>query len=208
MGSGRADRRQPRRRARPGFLATHPLAAKIEAVHRSLDEAGVPHAFGGALALAFYAEPRETKDIDVNVFMSVKRWPKARDALVPLGVDIEIDEVDLETKAQVKLGWEESPLHLFFSQDALHKEMELKIRNVSYEGLTIPLVAPEHLVIRKALLDRTKDWLDIERILLATSPIDLGEIESWMEQMVGVDDPRLAKLVAASLGAFGEFGPL
>lgn len=69
MGPRRADRRQPRRRARPGFVATSSLQAKIEAVHRSLEQAGIPHAFGGAFALAYYGAPRETKDIDVNVFV-------------------------------------------------------------------------------------------------------------------------------------------
>lgn len=46
------------------------LADKLVAVHRSLDTAAVPHAFGGALALAYCtAEPRATMDLDVNVFV-------------------------------------------------------------------------------------------------------------------------------------------
>jgi len=159
-----------------------------------LKEAGIPHAFGGALALGYYAEPRETKDIDVNVFVQVERWPEVREAVAPLGVNVETDEGELEAEAQVKLVWNESPLHLFFSQDALHEEMERKMRGVPFVGTTIPIVSPEHLVIRKALLDRTKDWLDIEQIFAATSPLGLREIEHWMEQMAGIDDPRLAKL--------------
>lgn len=59
---------------------------------------------------------------------------------------------------------------------------------------SIPIVAPEHLVIRKALLDRTKDWIDIEQILVATNPLDLEEIEDWLERMAGQDDPRVKKL--------------
>ena len=33
-----------------------------------------PHAFGGALALAYYAEPAATIDIDLNVFVAVDRF--------------------------------------------------------------------------------------------------------------------------------------
>lgn len=194
MGPRRPDRRQPRGLARPGFLATHPPPAKIAAVHRLLEEAEVPHAFGGAIALSFYAEPRETKDIDVNVFVPIGRWPEVRDALAPLRIDVKTDEDELQTEAQVTLAWNENPLHLFFSQDALHEEMERKARSVSLAGTTIPLVALEHLVIRKALLDRPKDWLDIEQIFIATSTFDLQEVESWIEQMAGANDPRLAKL--------------
>jgi hypothetical protein len=169
MGPRRTHLRQPRGRARSGFLATRPLPTKIEAVHRALDEAGVPHAFGGALALGFYAQSRETKDIDVNVFVRAQ-------------------------SSDLKLDWEGTPVHFFFSSDPLHEEMERQVREVPLGDDTIPLVAPEHLVIRKALLDRTKDWLDIEQIFVATSPLDFQVIEAWLEQMAGVDDPRLAKL--------------
>jgi len=42
------------------------LPEKVVAIDSALT--GLPHAFGGALALAYYAEPRATVDIDVNVF--------------------------------------------------------------------------------------------------------------------------------------------
>ena len=45
------------------------LDEKILAVERALARADVPHAFGGALALAYYATPRATVDIDLNVFV-------------------------------------------------------------------------------------------------------------------------------------------
>ena len=42
----------------------------IAEVHRALTTAGLDHAFGGALALMHnVAEPRMTRDIDVNVFV-------------------------------------------------------------------------------------------------------------------------------------------
>ena len=45
------------------------LERKIVGVHTMLTSAALPHAFGGALALAFYTgEPRGTRDIDVNIF--------------------------------------------------------------------------------------------------------------------------------------------
>jgi hypothetical protein len=122
-----------------------------------------------------------------------ERWPEVRDTLAPLGVDVEIDEGELEAEAQVKLDWE-NPVHLFFSCDSLHEEMARAVRMVPLGGRTIPLVSPEHLVVRKVLLDRTKDWLDIEQVFVATSQLDLREIEHWIEQMAGIDDPRLAKL--------------
>lgn len=157
MGPGRADRRQPRRLARPCLLVATLPPAKIEAVHRSLEEAGIPHAFGGAVALGYYAEPRETQDIDVNVFVRAEQ-------------------------SELKLDWEGTPVHFFFSCDPLHEEMEKRIREVPLGDGTIPLVSPEHLVIRKTLLGRPKDQRDIKAILAAT-PVDRAEVEEWVRRL-------------------------
>jgi hypothetical protein len=148
---------------------------KVLAVHRALAEAGLPHAFGGAIALSIYGAERPTTDIDVNVFVPPERRPDVRRALDPLPPD-------------------GHPVHVFYSHDALHEEMAMSIREVPYAGATIPLVAPEHLVIRKAMLDRPKDWLDIEAIFTASRPLDLEAIESWVCRLAGAGDHRVTKL--------------
>ncbi len=152
------------------------------AAHRSLKGAGIPHAFGGALALAFYAESREIADIDINVFLPAERWPKVREALAPLGIDVDVEPKELGGENQVKLAWEQNPIHIFFSSDALHEAMAQKVREAPLDGHAIPLIAPEHLVIRKTLLDRPKDRRDIERIL-ASTPVDRDEIENWVRRL-------------------------
>ena len=42
---------------------------KIVAIEGALALADIPHAFGGANALAYYGTPRATADIDLNVFV-------------------------------------------------------------------------------------------------------------------------------------------
>jgi len=155
---------------------------KVIAVHQRLEQAGISHAFGGALALAHYAQPRETVDIDVNVFAPTDCWPKVREVLAPLGIEVKVDEGELEREGQVKLEWNENPVHLFFSCDPLHEEMESRIQTVSFACATIPLIAPEHLVIRKTILNRRKDRRDIEQILIST-PIDMDEVEDWVKRL-------------------------
>ena len=183
---------------------------KVLAVHRALDAAAIPHAVGGALALGLYGAPRQTMDIDVNVFVSAADWPRVAAALrlpgeaavdvqppLPrLDLDVEIELADVAHDREVKLAWDENPVHLFFSYDELHATMPAAVREVPFAGTTIPIVAPEHLVVRKAMLDRPKDWPDIEAILVATEPLDLEEIERWLERLAGPDDPRVTKLRA------------
>ncbi len=170
------------------------LPNKVLAIHRALVEAKVSHAIGGALALAYYAEPRTTVDVDVNVFVPTERWPDVRDALAPLGVKVDLDEDELDRDGQVRLWWGRNPVDLFFSYDAFHDEMRKAIRKVPFAEETIPILSPEHLAICKAMFDRPKDWLDIEQILVATDPFDLAEVEGWLKRMVGDDNPRLKRL--------------
>jgi hypothetical protein len=151
------------------------LQSSVLAVHRALAEARLPHAIGGAIALSIYGAPRDTVDIDVNVFVGPERRPEVRAALDPLDLD-------------------GNPVHVFYSHDALHEEMARKVREVPYAGATIPLVAPEHLLIRKAMLDRPKDWPDIEALLRANPDLDLAEIESWVRRLAGEGDHRVTKL--------------
>jgi hypothetical protein len=170
------------------------LPEKVIAIHQALNAARVPHAIGGALALAYYAEPRVTIDVDINVFVPTERWPEVRDALEPLGIDVRLDEAALTRDGQARLWWDRNPVDLFFSYDEFHEEMRRGARRVPFGEETLQILAPEHLAVCKAMFDRTKDWLDIEQILVATDPIDLAEIESWLKRMIGRSDPRFAKL--------------
>jgi hypothetical protein len=170
------------------------LVEKVIAVDLALSAAGLPHAFGGGLALAYYGEPRVTIDIDVNVFVPIGRWPEVETALEPLPINLGLDPKELTEERQARLPWDLNPVHLFFSHDDLHTEMPQAVRRVPFAGTEIPIVAPRHLVIRKAMLDRTKDWLDIEAIFVASGPLDLEAIETWVRQLAGANDDRVTKL--------------
>jgi hypothetical protein len=177
------------------LLDVPPLPDKVIAVHEALRDAKVAHAVGGALALAYYATPRATIDVDVNVFVATERWQTVIDALTPLGIETEdLDPSALERDGQCRLWWGRNPVDLFFAYDPIHEEMRREARRVPFAGTTIPILAPEHLTVCKAMFDRPKDWLDIEQMLVATDGLDVATIEGWLEKMVGGSDPRLGRL--------------
>ena len=60
------------------------LAVKVCGMLRS---AGIEHAMGGALALGFYAEPRGTYDLDLNVFVAAEEADEALHVLRDGGVN-------------------------------------------------------------------------------------------------------------------------
>jgi hypothetical protein len=175
-------------------MAEPSLPDKVIAVHDALRKAKIPHALGGALALAYYAEPRATIDIDLNVFVPTARWPDVDGALAPLGIETgDLDRAALERDGQCRLWWGDNPIDLFFAYDEIHDEMRADARRVPFADTTVQILAPEHLAICKAMFDRPKDWLDIKQMLIATDGLGAAEIERQLHRMVGEDDPRLQR---------------
>lgn len=172
------------------------LPDKVVAIHERLGRAAVAHAFGGALALAYYAEPRATIDIDLNVFVAPARAARVWDALAPLGVETPVDHRAVERDGQVRITWGRTPLDLFFAYDPLHDAMRRATRTVPFGDERIVVLGPEHLVVCKAVFDRPKDWLDIEQVLVCVDDLDCGEIERWLERIVGAGDARLERFAA------------
>jgi len=168
------------------------LPEKVVAIDRAL--AGVPHAFGGALALAYYAEPRATIDIDVNVFVPVAEAPGVLDRLAAVGVTGDQPADALARDGQVRLWWDRNPIDLFFSYDPFHDAARDAARTVPFADTTIPVLAPDHLVVCKAVFDRPKDWVDIDAMLAADAPVDAAEILRWVARITGPDDARFARL--------------
>ncbi len=171
------------------------LPDKVIAVHEALQIAKIPHAIGGALALAYYAEPRVTVDIDLNLFVPTERWEAVVDALTPLGVSAgHLDSIALLRDDQCRLWWGANPVDLFFAYDPIHEEMRKKSRRLPFADETLPFLSPEHLAVCKAMFDRPKDWIDIEQMLIASDDMDTDEVERWLRQMVGDEDLRLERL--------------
>jgi hypothetical protein len=180
--------------SRRGEAGEPPLPDKVIAIHEALKEAKIAHALGGALALAYYAEPRATVDIDINVFVPVERWAAVVEALAPIGIDTAaLDSSALERDEQCRLWWGRNPVDLFFSYAPIHEEMRKGARRVPFAETTVPILGPEHLAVCKAMFNRPKDWIDLEQ-MIAASDIDVARVEDWLRRMVGDDDFRIERL--------------
>ena len=168
------------------------------AIDRAL--ADVPHAFGGALALAYYAEPRATIDIDLNVFVPVSDAPGVIERLGALGVTGDASADALERDGQVRLWWDRNPVDLFFSYDAFHDAARDAARRVPFADTEIPVLSAEHLAVCKAVFDRPKDWIDIDAMLAAGTALDAGEVLRWVSRITSPDDPRFARIARVLAG--------
>jgi nucleotidyltransferase AbiEii toxin of type IV toxin-antitoxin system len=179
------------------------LPEKVVAIHRGLTRAKIDHAFGGALALAYYAEPRSTIDIDVNLFVAPSSYPEVERELAKIGVENAADPAAVERDGQCELRWGDTPIDLFFAYDDLHDAMRRAARREPFGRETISVLSPEHLIVCKTIFNRPKDWLDIEQMLICVDELDRDELRKWLTRVLGVDDPRserLERMLTASLG--------
>jgi hypothetical protein len=166
------------------------LPEKVIALHEQLKRADTPHAFGGALALAYYAEPRATIDVDLNLFVGPSSYPEIERELAKIGVGEGAEPEIVERDGQCRLHWGNTPIDLFFAYDIFHEAMRRAVRSEPFGETRIPILAPEHLLVCKAIFNRPKDWLDIEQMLVCVEELDVEEIRTWLDRIAGADDPR------------------
>jgi hypothetical protein len=177
------------------------LVEKLFAIHDALRAASLPHAFGGAISLAYCVEePRGTRDLDVNIFRDAEGAERVLSAL-PEGVLVSrLDVEAVKRDGQTRLFWDGVPVDVFLNNLPLHDDVATGIVWVPLEGREIPVLDCASLVIFKSLFDRTKDWADIEAVALAT-PEDVDSATKTVAGLVGEDDPsyrRLAEIAAAN----------
>jgi hypothetical protein len=172
------------------------LAARILEVDAALS--GIPRAFGGALALAYYAEPRATVDIDLNVFLPVVDYPRVAERLNVLGMEASTPRILelVDRDGQARVFWDDVPIDVFLSYDAFHDAAAAARRTVPFAGKEIDVLSPEHLMVCKVAFNRGKDWVDLEAMLASGTVIDAAEVLRWVARMVGDEDSRYSRVVA------------
>jgi hypothetical protein len=173
------------------------LAGRIVAVHEMLDSMGVTYQFGGAVALAWYRNPRATTDVDLNVTVPPEDADPVLGALTHLGVTVSAaDRALIKRDGQARLDWDGSYLDLFFATFELHREMAERSRQVTFGPVQIQILSPEHLIVCKVVFDRPKDWLDVEEMIAWGTTIDAGEVLAWVREILGGDSEQYARLAA------------
>jgi hypothetical protein len=172
------------------------LPEQMLAIHEHLGRAGIDHAFGGALALAWCTQQaRGTIDLDVNVFTGPDR---TNDVLAALPRDIVATDNDralLERDGQARLWWGATPVDVFLNTTAFHERVAARVRWEPFGGVELPFLACEDLAVFKAFFNRTKDWADLEAMRDAGT-LDTAAIAGVLATFLGGDDERIARLLA------------
>lgn len=161
-----------------------------------LGAAGVPYGIGGALALGVWGFPRATNDVDLDVFV-------AADALEPVfallragDCEFDADEslASARTRGDFKVWWRGMRVDVFVASIPLYDATRRRIRQAPLEGRPAWFLSPEDLAIFKMLFFRTKDLIDLERLVAFLGPsFDQAHVRGWLVDLVGADDERVQR---------------
>ena len=170
------------------------LTDRILRLHEALSAAQLPHAFGGALALAWCTrQARGTVDIDINVFVAAA---STKALLAALPSDIAADDAAANALArdgQIRLAWGETPLDIFLNTTPIHEDAAHCVSHEWFAGARLPFLSCFHVAVFKAFFNRTKDWADLEAMRDAGT-LDVDRVKKTIARYLGEEDERMAWL--------------
>lgn len=174
-----------------------PLDSLVDAVAAlidALEPSGIDYALGGAIAYSAWAEPRATRDVDLNLWLEPERLDSGLAVLEGAGVSFDRDRVRREAAERgMFIGRRgEYRIDVFvpsvpFYEEALRRRVRTRVaRRDTW------VLSAETLIVFKMLFFRPKDLADIGRMLeIQSGRLDLEFVRRWLVDMLGPDDLRI-----------------
>jgi hypothetical protein len=147
--------------------------------------------------LGFYAPPRATVDVDVNIFVTDEReFTKALGILNSSGFVAEADPATLLRQAreegQFRGRMEGIRIDVFVATVPFYKELKRRVRNVVLLGRPMKILGAEDLVVLKLIFFRRKDLADAEAVLRDQgTALDRRKVRTRLVKLVGEADERV-----------------
>ena len=171
----------------------------------ALDAHGIDYALGGALAYSQAAIPRATIDVDLNVFVTADEMGRLFGALRAGGAEVD------EPRALKEAG--EEGMFVVWC-DSIRVDVFVPSIDFAWEardtrqlhevrGVKAWFLSAEALAVFKLLFFRSKDLVDLERLVAVQGPrLDVRYVRQKIVEMMGGGDPRVAawdRLVAENM---------
>jgi hypothetical protein len=164
-----------------------PMRASVLALHERLDEAQLPHAISGTIALDFWiADPRATGDIDVHVPLG--NAEQILDCLRP-------DGWAQGSSGSISLWIGGIPIDVWHDDHPFLKLAVDRAALLPFAGTLLPVLRPKDLGTLKSLIGRERDWLDVS-IMSRLGVVDAQELAEQLRDLLGADDERVARAAA------------
>ena len=170
------------------------LVDAVAAIIDHLEGSGLDYAIGGAVSYSAWAEPRATRDIDLNVWVTSDRLGVAFDVLAAAGVTLDraVAERDAEQRGMFIGCLGEYRIDVFVPSVPFYTEARRRRRRVRLAHRDTWVLSPETLIVFKRLFYRPKDLVDVQRLLeIQGDGIDRGFVRRSLVEMLGTEDERI-----------------
>lgn len=171
------------------------VAAAVR-ITRPLERRGVSYAIGGAIAYGFWAVPRATVDVDLNLFVAEAELAVAIDALSSGGVLVDRPSALVSSKARGDFHGTIDGMRLDVFTPSIDFSWEAARTRVRVTLLGEPtwILSAEATAVFKLLFFRGKDLVDLERLVAVQgTKLDTAYVRRWVAEMVGEDDTRIER---------------
>jgi len=140
----------------------------------------------GGVANAVWGEPRTTRDIDLKVHIGGRTAAQfealvaGRFRLIPRAPGVSPLIVSAEIFHSVAADF-------LITIPGYEDVMIGRAIPIAFQEMTLPVCSPEDLIIQKIIADRSKDWADVEGILVEQkAKLDQAYLERWLKEFAEV----------------------
>lgn len=156
-----------------------------------LEESGETYAFGGALALAAWSEPRATADVDVVIWVSEDRLDVAIETVRRAGAELVMEQARAEVRDRGMFVCHIGGVRVdvFVPSIPFYDEAATRRVRTTIAGRSTWVHSAEVLAVFKMLFFRAKDLVDVERMLMVRAgDFDRRFVRAALVDLLGEDD--------------------
>lgn len=167
------------------------VSSVVARLIEALEPSGMTYAFGGAIALAAWSEPRATADVDVILWIEPAELDRAIGLLRTAGISI--DESNAKTAVRTRGMFAgragATRVDVFVPSIPFYAEAAKRRTRTEIAGKPTWVHSAEVLAVFKMLFFRPKDLLDIERMLAVRGArFDRAFVRTALSDMLGEDE--------------------
>ncbi|MBI1814085.1 MAG: hypothetical protein HYR72_03840 [Deltaproteobacteria bacterium] len=174
------------------------LGSLVDVVERLIDAfeaTQIPYALGGAIAYSAWAEPRATRDIDLNIWLDMEHFEPAFRLLEACGVTLDRPAALQAARERgmfvVRHG--EYRIDVFVPSVPFYAEALARRQRVRMVDRDTWVLSAESLAVFKMLFHRPKDIADVGRLIEIRGDVfDVDFVRRSLVDMLGEDEERIA----------------